>query len=159
MFFSAGATFVGRPVAVSAISSSKPGDFVAVTVAVIGPPRSTSAASNFAASVKGGFSVTANPTSVYSVRGGYARPAIAWRRTVRPLAYSVTTWPLIVALPTTRITCGPIGTSGEAVMRSVVVALGGGGAGGGGATGAFAGMVAVPVTPGGPTTLSSTGPV
>src|SRR5262249_1849123 len=74
MFLSAGATFGGTPAAVRAISSSKPAARVAVTVSDAEPPRSTSGASNLAASVYGGFSVTAMATCVRKSRGGYGSP-------------------------------------------------------------------------------------
>src|SRR5262249_40088331 len=112
MFFGTGATLGGTPTRANAMSSSKPAALVAVMVSVAVPRRIPSAVSNLAVSRYGGFSVTARPSCVSSCRGGYDRPAIAGLTVSVVLAYSITSLPLIWALPWMIRLYGPIATLG-----------------------------------------------
>src|SRR5262245_6824769 len=151
MFFSVALTVGGRPTTRIAISSSKPALRVAVTVAVIGWPGMTCGASNFAASVNGGFALIATPSCVSYCGGGYGRLASVWFRTGRAEAVRATTLPLIVALPWMTKGIGPGDASPLTVMVSVPAATAGLG-------GVLAAMASFPLRFGLPSTVTSIGP-
>src|SRR5262245_5583868 len=107
MFFGVALTVGGRPATLSTISSVKPAARVAVTVAVMGWPGIVCGASNFAASVNGGFDLIATPRFVSYCGGRYVKLANARCNTLRAVAVCATILPAIVALPWMTKSIGP----------------------------------------------------